>query len=196
VASLDGRPSLLGVGTAAEQPSLQDLASGLPRSPALDLADVSPGSAQCGLLDLLAGHTKPNPVSLVRLVSPNQDRRVAAADGMTLLVNRPDEPSWIAVDYLMAEGNTYHIVDIKGASGRPEPAGGTFILRLPDLAPPFGREMIVVTASPVRLFDKPRPQSEPTPAYLEALGRALRAARGPHSPLASVLPIETVDRLP
>ena len=196
VASLDGRPSLLGLGPATEQPSLQDLATSLPRSPALDLADVSPGSTQCSLLDLLAGHTTPNPVSLVRLASPNQDRRVAAADGMTLLVNRPDQPSWITVDYLMADGGTYHLVDIKGASARPEPAGGTFILRLPELSPPFGREMIVVTASPARLFDKPRPQSEPTPAYLDALGRALRAARGPRTPLASVLPIETVDRLP
>ncbi len=196
VASLDGRPSLLGLGPATEQPSLQDLATSLPRSPALDLADVSPGSTQCNLLDLLAGHTTPNPVSLVRLASPNQDRRVAAADGMTLLVNRPDQPSWITVDYLMADGGTYHLVDIKGASARPEPAGGNFILRLPELSPPFGREMIVVTASPARLFDKPRPQSEPTPAYLDALGRALRAARGPRTPLASVLPIETVDRLP
>lgn len=183
-------PVLEAVSTDASRGILEALVGRLPDTPELKLDILPPDSTQCAMLELLAGYTLPSPVRLISLVSPHRDRHIAVQDGMSLLVSRPQEPSWMTVDYLMADGSTHHMLDIKGPVGQPEQGGGTFVLKT-SLGPPFGRELLLVTAASASLFDAPRPRTEPTTAYIEALGKALRAFRGSQRPVASVLSIET-----
>ena len=140
------------------------------------------------------------------------DHRLAEGERLTLRVEAPDFPSHLTVDYLMADGHVFHLWPAPAGAGQPETvaAEGYALARAPGselwlgdiragpdapaypIGPPFGRELILVLASPTPLFTRPRPALEPIADYLGALEAALaRAEQGGARPLASALPILT-----
>jgi type IV/VI secretion system ImpK/VasF family protein len=89
-------------------------------------------------------------------------------------------PSFVYVDYFMADGGVYHLFpDPKGpirsfpptqslAVGDSADAGRSWVIQ-----EPFGLELVTVIASKDKLFDPPRPDQEPAATYISALRQTL-----------------------
>lgn len=136
--------------------------------------------------------------------------RLREGERLVLEVTTPDFPSHIVVDYLMADGNVAHLWPSPGLADRRVPVEGYARVQPPGgqvwvgdrragpiylnypVAAPFGRELIMVVASPAPLFTAARPAVEPAAAYVDALGSVLRQAGPTKRPRVSLMPIETV----
>ena len=140
----------------------------------------------------------PQPVS-VQSSSPG----AVFKNGQNLILelHGPNFPAYLQVDYFTLEGFVVHLLpnglekDNKVAAGGQrrlgDPAGGG---RFWTVGQPFGRELIVVTASAKPLFPALRPEAEQAAGYLAELRKAVDAAAkaGGPAPVASALFITTV----
>jgi tRNA A-37 threonylcarbamoyl transferase component Bud32 len=225
---VEAEPEVPGIrlDAAVGDPALAErLAERIRSTPGLGLhrmLTLGTGSPHCRALDLLNRLTLPSPRRMVRLEAPLfascpgggcyaglADYRLAGGEKLVLGVKAPDFASHLTVDYLMADGNVFHLWPTAGSQAQPvaarEPGSELWLgdiragpaAEAYPIGAPFGRELILVVASSAPLFPEPRPTSEPVPAYLAALESALaRAGQGGARPLASVLPIETVAGRP
>jgi Domain of unknown function (DUF4384) len=87
---------------------------------------------------------------------------------------------YLYVDFIQQDGTVVHMLPGPDRKNNAVKAGERILLgdgkQEYTIAPPFGREMLVVTSSPKPLFDKTRPQVEKAKEYLAALRGALAAA--------------------
>ncbi|CAK0768405.1 eukaryotic-like serine/threonine-protein kinase [uncultured Gammaproteobacteria bacterium] len=116
-------------------------------------------------------------------------------------IEGPQPGQYLQVDYFTLEGAVVHLLpNPKETDARQSEAGNKRRLGDPaaggrfwNIGPPFGRELIVVTASRKPLFATPRPEAEATAAYLAELRKALDAAEKSGAvPVSSALFIKTV----
>ena len=104
-------------------------------------------------------------------------------DPMELSFAAPDFESYLYIDYFTKDGEVVHMQSHGDRYGMPFTPGAG--LRIGGEAgasptiyvkPPFGRELILVVGSSVRLYDDDRPVVEDAEAYLEILDRGMSAA--------------------
>jgi len=140
----------------------------------------------------------PQPVS----VQPtNPGALYKNGQNLILDIHAPGFPSYLQVDYFTLEGYVVHLFpnglekDNKLAAGGQrrlgDPAAGG---RFWTVGQPFGRELIVVTASAKPLFPAMRPEAEQAAGYLAELRKALDAAGkgADKAPVSAALVITTV----
>ncbi|ASL47042.1 Serine/threonine-protein kinase PK-1 [Burkholderia sp. AD24] len=96
-------------------------------------------------------------------------------------VTTPAYDSYVNLDYYQLDGSVVHMVPSPRAKDNQAPphysatigSAGDWII-----SKPFGSEMVVLLITPVALFDKPRPESEPRADYLRALEARLAQIGG------------------
>jgi len=142
----------------------------------LELQEVN--EDKCALLRVLgrywsAYHMRADGGSSLRL-NPASGRGTELREGDTLMVDvtTPNVQSHIAVDYFVLDGNVVHL--LPNAAERETLAPPRHTVTVGNLGnwmigAPFGTEMLVLLATPVPLFDKPRPDAEAGADYLRAL---------------------------
>lgn len=187
---------------------------------AVEAERVAGGGPLCGLIDLVNRVTLPSPAILARLEAPRDrrcpappcyaglpQRRLREGERLALSVVSPPVASEIAVVLLGADGMVTALYPNPAAGLGPSTlpageaiwigdarAGAGFVER--KVAPPFGQAAVLVLAAPAPLFQGGQPASEPLPAFLERLRRALRAQAEATRPLASLLVFETAPAVP
>jgi len=127
---------------------------------------------------------------------------VHLADGAFIVprIDLPNFPAWLTVDYLANDGTSAHMYPPAKRGPVQQKAGAALMLTAREtgtvtpntVSPPYGTDMILAVASAKPLLPLPRPAAETTEAYLEALARALEAARAAGTATAAgVLVVET-----
>ncbi len=107
-------------------------------------------------------------------------------------VTAPDYEGYLYLDYYQIDGNVVHILPVPGTDGMATPRGSKVIIGAPGAAvtyeifPPFGRELLVLMASPKPLFDRPRQEFEEALQYLEELRKGTARVRDGGAPLAVI----------
>jgi len=90
-------------------------------------------------------------------------------------VTAPDYDGFLYLDYYQIDGNVVHILPAPGNHGVVTQRGSKAVIGASGAAltyeifPPFGRELLVLMASPEPLFDRSRPEFESGRGYLEDL---------------------------
>ena len=119
------------------------------------------------------------------IATRNPEGEFVEKERLVVDLQSPSYESYVYVDYFALDGSVVHLFPNPKMRQNRIRAGATLTLGEAGSAKqwaierPFGTEMIVVLASPVPLFDSPRPEFENRLDYLSALGRGLqRAARG------------------
>lgn len=123
-----------------------------------------------------------------RLNSPDGGYR--EGDFIEFRLVAPEYEGYLYLDYYQIDGNVVHI--LPGPEGavavppRSELAVGTPESGVQyEILPPFGRELLVLMASPKPLFDEPRREFEYAPLYLEELREGIgRLSQSGEEPLA------------
>jgi tetratricopeptide (TPR) repeat protein len=94
----------------------------------------------------------------------------------------PEYDGYLYLDYYQIDGNVVHI--LPGPEGAAMiPRGTQLVVGTPEsgvqyeILPPFGRELLVLMASPKPLFDEPRREFEYAPLYLEELREGIERLR-------------------
>ncbi|MEI6985184.1 MAG: protein kinase [Rhodospirillaceae bacterium] len=140
------------------------------------------------------------PVS-VQARSP--DATYKDGDNLIMDVKAPGYPAYLQVDYFTLEGDVVHLwpnaleKDNKLAAGGQrrlgDPSAGGRFWRLGQ---PFGRELIVVTATTKPLFSTLRPEAERAAGYIAELRKVIDAASktGGQAPTATAMFITTSAR--
>ncbi|WCM23774.1 serine/threonine-protein kinase [Paraburkholderia bryophila] len=117
-------------------------------------------------------------------------------------VTTPAYDSYVNLDYYQLDGSVVHMVPSPRAKDNQAPphysatigSAGDWII-----SKPFGSEMVVLLITPVALFDKPRPESEPRADYLRALEARLAQIGGKYGQdhiVADFAPITTRPATP
>ncbi len=113
----------------------------------------------------------------------SQDGVYREAEFIEFRIETPEFASYVYLDYYQIDGNVVHILPAPGGEGASIPAGTALTIGVPgegltyEIFPPFGRELLVLMASPKPLFDEPRREFEFAPLYLDALGEGVAALR-------------------
>lgn len=182
---------------------LKSTLAALPGVSGVELALQEVDADKCPLLRVLgpywrAYHMRSGDGSALRL-NPASGRGTALTEGDTLMVDvtTPNRQSHIAVDYFVLDGKVVHL--LPNAVERETLAPPRYSVTVGNLGnwmigAPFGTEMLVLLATPVPLFDSPRPDAEAGPDYLRALETRLdRIAKsyGPGAVAVEFLQITT-----
>ena len=121
--------------------------------------------------------------------SPNRSYR----DGDQLVVNVTShlgQDRFLYVSFVDKEGSVLHLLPKPGRADNRAATGKTLSFGQQKeymIGPPFGTDMIIAVASPVKLFDSVRPEEEPGAQYFADLQAALRKSnpKGPTGPIVS-----------
>ncbi len=138
----------------------------------------------CAPLDRLAGPLARARVarSPLAVLPATGSARFRTGDNLIINVAGAEFDAYTRVDYFTLEGYVVHLLPnglerdnrlATGATrqlGRPDHGG-----RFWTIGPPFGKELIVVTASATPLFPQPRAEAELAADYLAALDEAINA---------------------
>lgn len=161
---------------------------------------VSLDRQYCDPLELLKPYVQANSDGRLGLTlfGRGAETPLREGDALILTVTSPDENSYLYVDYWSLDGNVVHMLpNPTYRAGRPSAreitlgdggAGGRW-----TIGKPFGTELITAVATPNALFTSPRPEVEPSQAYLTDLRKAL-AKRSKQRPSVSVVAAETFIR--
>ncbi|GJD33205.1 C1 family peptidase [Methylobacterium aerolatum] len=110
-------------------------------------------------------------------------------DYLRITVESPAYPSFIHAAYIQADGSVVHLIQPDNLHLKAVPPSDRMVFGALDgtgpkfkVAPPFGREMLVVLASRSPLFASPRPTQETEREFLTALRKALAAKPDPTAP--------------
>lgn len=123
----------------------------------------------------------------IGLNSPNRAYR----DGDQLVVDTTSQIAperFLYVSYIDKDGNVLHLLPKAGRLDNKAAAGKTFRFGQDKeymISEPFGTDMIIALASPVKLFDTVRPETEPGSKYFADLQASLRK----YNPSGSTGPI-------
>ena len=157
---------------------LKNTLAALPGVGGVELALQEVNEDKCALLRVLGRywsvhHMDAKGGTSLRL-NPASGRGTELREGDTLMVDvtTPNIQSHIAVDYFVLDGNVVHL--LPNAAERETLAPPRHTVTVGNLGnwmigAPFGTEMLVLLATPVPLFDKPRPDAEAGQDYLRAL---------------------------
>ncbi|MGF6779882.1 protein kinase domain-containing protein [Paraburkholderia sp. GAS334] len=107
--------------------------------------------------------------------------QLTEGDPLIVDVTTPGYDSYVNLDYYQLDGNVVHMVPGPRAKDNQAPphyaatigGGGDWVI-----SKPFGSELVVLTITPVPLFDKLRPESESRADYLHALDTRLSQIAG------------------
>jgi serine/threonine protein kinase len=187
-----------GTASSTQLAAIRERAIGLDGFARLEVAVETKPMPHCRIYELLAGTTDPPPRAFARLDPMRADNRLERGQLVMVLVEGPGFPSHLSVDYFTSDGQVAHMYP-EDAIGELLPPGGQYVVGDPldgawfEVDAPFGREMILVLASPEPLFHTPRPLVEDAGEYLRALESALAALPANRTPIATTIPLETVD---
>ena len=121
-------------------------------------------------------------------------------DGLSLEITTPDYPSHLYVSYIQADGQVAHLRRYVEAGWKPVPPKTRLTLGGPEWkvsGPTFGRESLVVVASPLPLLALDRPPSENEREYLTEFRLGLLAqkpGKGRHAASAVLIPVTTTAK--
>ena len=141
----------------------------------------------CGVVDTLVdlGFLPSEPDDLqVGVAAQASVATFRDAEKLRLDLTTPDFPAHVYIDYFESDGNVIHLLpsprDRDNVFARPTVLRlGTEALVGPiSVVPPFGTDLLVITASSEPLQDGLRPQFEPARDYLTALYDAVQPAGG------------------
>jgi hypothetical protein len=117
--------------------------------------------------------------------APSARPELTEGDSLMIDVTTPPAESFITLDYYSLQANVTHLLpNPRAPDSRAPPSYTATIGSLGEwgIAGPFGTELVVLVTTPVRLFDAPRPVSEPTAAYLADVAKRLEQIRARGSP--------------
>ncbi|WP_456299891.1 hypothetical protein, partial [Falsiroseomonas oryzae] len=191
------------VGRGAPERALRDAVAAAAGSLPRDWRVHSFDAPFCLALDALRPAVQPfgTPGALQVALAGNATR-LRDGDNITVVLNGPDFPAYLHVSFLVHDGTLAHLHPTPTDPARMLPAGATLRLGDPSIGgpawavgPPYGMDLVIVVASSVPLFDRPRPEDEDTVAYLRDLRAALEQARRRGARLAAdAWVLETVPR--
>jgi hypothetical protein len=147
---------------------------------------------KCPILNVLgrywAANRMTNGGATIRL-NPASGHGDELKEGDTLMVDitTPNFQSYVMVDYFVLDGGVVHL--LPNARERENLAPPRYTATVGSLGnwvigKPFGKEMLVLLATPVPAFDGLRPDAEPGADYLRALDRQLARISSAHGPVA------------
>jgi hypothetical protein len=128
---------------------------------------------------------------------PVEATRLVAHELVLPIINMPDFPAYLQVDYFSHDGSVAHIYPVSSKRNVPFSANATVPLGTPgDVGPPFGTDLIIATASASPLFPPGRVRDDETmQTYLPALKTAIDAAQSHNGRVTGqVLVVETIER--
>ena len=195
-----GRVVVSGViGRAAEAPAREAARVALPagaKDKSYDLRLAAFDGPYCGVVDLIrAAALQP-----VTLTLRNNATVLKKDDDIVPQIAMPDFPAWLTLDYFQSDGGVTHLHPTALGPAKQEAAGSRITLggtpkERWQVDTPFGTDMIVAIASAQPLFAAPRPDDDTGAGYVEALQRALDAAKANHIRIAaSVMLVQTTPR--
>jgi serine/threonine-protein kinase len=124
-----------------------------------------------------------------------------AHDFILPVVDMPEFPAYLVVDYFSNDGSVAHLYPIRHAPNPPFSASATVRLGTSgkdriEVGPPFGTDVIVATASSVPLFPPGTVRDDETAqTYLPALKAAIEAAQRRNAKVTGrALAVDTVER--
>jgi serine/threonine-protein kinase len=128
--------------------------------------------------------------------------RLQTHDLLLVAVRPPEVPASLEIDYLQHDGKVWHMVPSKDAPTSTIVPGAVVVVGTPrpgftgwEVWEPYGRDMIIATASSNPLFPQPRPDVEDLDTYLEALRDALAGAEKRGDVIfTDALVLDTVER--
>ena len=128
--------------------------------------------------------------------------RLSADQFILPVVNMPDFPAYLQVDYFSHDGSVAHLFPVRGAANPVFASNATVKLGMDqrgkpylEVGAPFGTDMIVVIASSDPLFVGPVREDETEQTYLPALKVAIESAEWQGAKLtARALVVDTVER--
>jgi eukaryotic-like serine/threonine-protein kinase len=127
--------------------------------------------------------------------------RLNAGQFVLPIVNMPDFPTYLQVDYFAHDGSVAHLFPPRGAPNPVFASNATVTLGQDhgkpnlEVAAPFGADLIVAVASSDPLFAGPVREDETEQTYLPALKAAIEAAERRGAKLiARALVVDTVER--
>ncbi|MFM0597147.1 MULTISPECIES: serine/threonine protein kinase [Paraburkholderia] len=183
---------------------LKDTLSALPGVDAVAL-DVEPlADDKCDTVKALAPYWTRNwqagHVAALHVRPPGG--QLTEGNPLVVDVVTPAYDSYVNLDYYQLDGSVVHMVPSPRAKDNQAPphysatigSAGDWII-----SKPFGSEMVVLLITPVALFDKPRPESEPRADYLRALQARLAQIGGKYGQdhiVADFAPITTKPATP
>jgi hypothetical protein len=111
----------------------------------------------------------------IRTKAPNG--QLTEGSPLVLNITTPGYDSYVNVDYYVLDGSVVHLVPNRRQKGNQAPPNysatiggmGEWVI-----AKPLGSELIVLVVTPVPLFDKLRPDSEPRADYLRDVDARLK----------------------
>lgn len=132
---------------------------------ALDAIAQAPSAGATGVSMILRGATG------------TEKDRFLSGDHLVIEIPAGDEDRFIAVDYFQHDGQVLHLLPGGGSRVQLLKARQPLVLADPNwqIGEPFGQDMVVVLASPRRLFDEERPFLERAIDYVADL-KARQAA--------------------
>jgi len=135
------------------------------------------------------------------LMLKDEATRLKAHDPILPVLNLPEYPAYLQVDYFSHDGSVAHLFPIRGDPNRPFAPNATVKLGTSakdriEVGPPFGTDVIVATASSEPLFPPGTVRDDETmQTYLPALKAAIEAARTRDAKLTGrALVLDTVER--
>lgn len=160
---------------------LKDLLTALPGVAKVELALDEVDDGKCALLDVLGRYWVAQRATgggaAIRL-DPGSGRGGQLKEGDTLMVDvtTPNVQSYVTVDYFVLDGTVVHL--LPNALEKENLAPPRYTATIGSLGNwvigrPFGKEMLVLLATPVPPFEQLRPPSERGQDYLHALDQQL-----------------------
>ncbi|WP_245519543.1 MULTISPECIES: C1 family peptidase [unclassified Mesorhizobium] len=162
------------VGSDDDRRRLEELASKNP-----DIKVVSVATApwpQCELKQMLARATEEPEKPIISVV--DQDH-LSPGRLLNVTVHTPGHFSYVYISYIQADQTVVHLVQPNGPAGQTEPnrelhfGDGQQGRPKFTIAPPLGRELMVVVTSRSPLFENRLPTSQSARDYLSLLRKAL-----------------------
>jgi len=131
----------------------------------------------------------------------NPNGRYFEGDLFAFEIETRERASYVYIDYFQLDGNVVHILPSPALEENFIRKGATLAIGTPnsgvtyDVLPPFGRELLVVIATPGQLFDEPRQEFEDGHGYLDAIvSRLARATAAGQTPTVFFRFVDTYPR--
>jgi hypothetical protein len=159
----------------------------MPKADAPASIDVHPvGESSCDVVKAFAPlwistHEPTSAASGASIRTKAPNGQLTEGSPLVLNVTTPGYDSYVNVDYYVLDGSVVHLVPNRRQKGNQAPPNysatiggmGEWVI-----AKPLGSELIVLVVTPVPLFDKLRPDSEPRADYLHDVEARLKEIAG------------------
>ena len=156
---------------------LRSLLSKIPGVASLnvDVHEVNPKS--CGIIRLLGPYWQRSRTAGASIRTRAPSALLTEGDSLVIDLITPGYGTWAHVDYFALDGDVAHLMpSLRARNNQAPPFHTATIGGLGEwvISRPFGSEMIVLTTTPVPLFNTLRPEHETSTEYLRAMKKQLR----------------------